>query len=302
MPITLPPISRRRFVAGSLAAGAGLLAGLSPFASGEEANSDPHRFALISDTHVAADKATVHSGTTMFANLTKVCGEVAKLSPRPSAVIVNGDCAYQTGESGDYATFLEPIKTMREAGLPIHLTLGNHDNRERFWHAIPPDHGEDKPVEHRHVAIIESQRANWFILDSLVETNHTPGELGPAQLGWLASALDARAEKPALVMVHHNPDSDSAIPGLLDTKALFDLLQPRKQVKAWFYGHTHDWHHSNHDGLHLVNFPPVAYVFTPGRPSGWVDAQLETAGATLQLHTLDPSHPQAREKITLNWR
>lgn len=302
MPITLPPISRRRFMAGSLAAGAGLLAGRLPFARAEEAAADLHRFALLSDTHVAADHAAVEKGVTMFANMTQVCGEVARLTPRPAAVIVNGDCAYHTGEAGDYAAFLDPIKTIREAGMPVHLTLGNHDHRDRFWQAFPPQHGEEKIVEHRHIVMLETPRANWFILDTLQETNHTPGLLGEAQLVWLAAALDAHADKPALVMTHHNPDNREKISGLLDTKAMVELLLPRKHVKTWFFGHTHDWHHLEKEGLHLVNFPPVAYVFTPGKPSGWVDAHLEEDGATLQLNSVDPKHPQAGEKVALKWR
>ena len=49
MPIHLPPISRRRFLAGSLAAGAGLLL---PRSAAAEAKVDPNRWALLADTHV----------------------------------------------------------------------------------------------------------------------------------------------------------------------------------------------------------------------------------------------------------
>ena len=49
MPIYLPPISRRRFLAGSVATAAGLL--LADRLLAAHIPIDPHRFALLSDVH-----------------------------------------------------------------------------------------------------------------------------------------------------------------------------------------------------------------------------------------------------------
>jgi 3',5'-cyclic AMP phosphodiesterase CpdA len=199
---------------------------------------------------------------------------------------------------------LEPI---RAAGMPIHIGLGNHDNRERFWAAVPAEHRQDAPVKDKHVALIETERANWLMLDSLNVTLEIPGLLGADQLAWLARTLDARADKPALVMVHHNPPFAGRDPqksgALLDTAALLDVLAPRKHAKVLFFGHSHRWSHEQRpDGLHLVNLPATAYVFDAGQPSGWVDARIQLDGATLALHTLDPSHPATGQKLDLHWR
>jgi len=307
MPITLPPLSRRRFLAGSLAAGAGLLLRHPLLGAADIPAADPHRFALLSDLHIAANPAVVARGVNMFNNLKQACGEVLALHPRPAAVIVDGDLAYLKGLPEDYATVVGSLKPLREGGLPVHLTLGNHDDRARFWEAIPrADGAAARPVEDRQVLTVESPRANWFILDSLDKTNGTPGVLGPKQLDWLRTALDAKADKPALVMVHHDPDdkpkSDGKVTGLTDATALLEVLRPRKQVKALFFGHTHDWHLTERDGLHLINFPPVAYPFKAGKPSGWVDAHLREDGMTLELRSIDPKHPQHGEKHDLKWR
>ena len=53
--------------------------------------------------------------------------------------------------------------------------------------------------------LVEGPRANWFLLDSLDEPNKTPGVLGDKQVAWLGQALDARANKPAILVAHHNP-------------------------------------------------------------------------------------------------
>ena len=197
MPITLPPLSRRRFLAGSLAAGAGLLLRTPWLGAADGPAVDPHRVALLSDLHIAADPAVVAARRQHVQQPEAGLRRSARLDPRPAAVIVDGDLAYLKGLAEDYATVVGSLKPLREAGMPIHMTLGNHDDRARFWEAIPRGEGAAaRPVEDRQVLTIESPRANWFILDSLDKTNGTPGVLGPKQLDWLRLALDAKAEKP----------------------------------------------------------------------------------------------------------
>ncbi len=318
MPISLPPLeramssqrsSRRSFVAGALTTATALL--LRPISTLWGADvpatspADPDRFALLSDIHIAADRKLVVRDANMFDNLRRVAAEVT--DRRPSAVFIDGDLAYLHGDPGDYATLVESLKPLREAGLPIHLTLGNHDSREHFWSALPEEGAarqgpRNRPVDGRVAMAIETPRANWFILDSLEKTNSTPGVVGDEQLKWLTSGLDKTSDKPALVMVHHNPDLGEKVTGLRDTAALMDAILPRKQVKVLFFGHTHDWHVKQQDGLHLVNFPPVAYVFTPGKPNGWVEGTIAEGGMTLQLHCLDKKHEQNEQTVKLEWR
>jgi len=300
MPITLNPISRRQFIAGSAAAGLGLLVSSDLLAADEAV--DPHRLALLSDIHIAADPATINKDVVMYDHLAHVIGEVVALDPKPACAIVNGDCAYLHGEVADYQTLLKPLGSMRERGLPLHLSMGNHDNRDHLWKTVAESESHVEPLPDRQVMILEFPRANLFLLDSLDQTNHTPGVLGEKQLQWLATTLDARMEKPSLVMVHHNLDEKEKPTGLTDTKALLDVLIPRRNVKALFYGHTHVWEIANRSGLHCINLPAVAYVFKAGQPSGWVDAHLLESGISLELHTIDPAHPKHGDKVELTWR
>jgi hypothetical protein len=73
-------------------------------------------------------------------------------------------------------------------------------------------------------------------------------------------------------------------------------------VKAVFFGHSHHWSLSKHDGIHLVNLPPVAYLFIAGDPNGWVDMRLTDAGATLTLQALDTNHKAHGRVHELTWR
>ena len=84
-------------------------------------------------------------------------------------------------------------------------------------------------------------------------------------------------------MVHHNPGISGNM-GLKDTAAFLEIIRPRKQVKAYIYGHTHTWKvEQDSSGVHMINLPPVAYVFQEGNPSGWVHLQLSKNGMTLKL-------------------
>jgi 3',5'-cyclic AMP phosphodiesterase CpdA len=242
----------------------------------------------------------------MADHLAAVAKEVTALPRRPAGVLINGDCALKNGQAGDYATLGDLLRPLRVAELPLHLTLGNHDHRARFLAAFGGDKA-GRPVASRHVAVVESPRANFVLLDTLDVTDGTPGQLGAEQLAWLANALDARPDKPAVVVGHHNPEAQ--VPagrqpgGLLDTAALFKVLEPRKQVKAYVFGHTHVWEVKEHaSGIHLVNLPAVAYVFAADQPSGWVHLGLTQTGARLELHSLDRGHKAQGQVVELAWR
>jgi 3',5'-cyclic AMP phosphodiesterase CpdA len=184
--------------------------------------------------------------------------------------------------------------------------MGNHDNRSTLYDALAAQRPQNPPVESKHVSVLETPHANWLLLDSLFQVNVVTGELGEAQLAWLGRALDAHPDKPALVMAHHTPQFDppeenTRWTGMRDTAPLFELLESRPQVKAFVYGHSHTWKISRRGRLHLINLPPVAYVFGEEMPSGWVAAQCEAGGLRLTLHTLDSAHPQANQQVELAW-
>jgi len=302
MPITLPPISRRRFLAGSLAVGAGLLLDRRGLTQTRRA-IDPNRIALLSDVHINAKPTFVVGDTNMADNLTSAVNAIAALDPLPGAVIINGDCAHITGSLADYATLVSILEPIRLAGVPIHLSMGNHDNRANLWKAIPSADTQNKPVPDRQIAKLTFPHADWYLLDTLTETNKTPGLLGEAQLAWLTKSLDAAPDRPAIVMTHHHPQSVTKTPGIGDTPAFLAALKDRKQVKALLFGHTHAWMSKQQDdGIHWLNLPPTAYTFTKGKPQGWVDTWLADRGATMELNCFNVKHELHRTKVEMNWR
>ncbi len=301
MPIHLAPISRRRFLRQSALASA--LLALKPTLWASSRRTDTHGYALLSDTHLAANRGLLARGINMTDHFTQVGRELLGAPRRPAGVFSTGDCAYNSGASGDYTVLSELLAPLRADGMPIHLALGNHDSRERFWEAFPNEKTARGVVEERQTSLVATPRANWFMLDSLEITQATPGLLGAAQLEWLTQALDRNRVKPALVLVHHNPGLDGGGDGLKDAAALLEILRPRRQAKGLIFGHTHRWKvEQDPSGLHLINLPAVAYVFQKGEPSGWVQATLERKAMRLELRSLDPAHPAHGQVLRLAWR
>lgn len=306
MPITLPPISRRGFMRTSAALGAGALLPNLAWAEGISEGIDPNLIALFSDTHIDQNAGEMRGTVNLSDHLKAAVDQVMALGKAPAHTLVCGDCAYLAGDAGDYDQFVRVLSPLREAEIPIHCVLGNHDHRERFHEGGVQAAPDNPPVERKHIGIVEMERANWFMLDSLETTNHTPGLLGRDQLDWLDAALDAHSDKPALIMVHHTFDLEAGEDtkfGIKDGKALLDLLSQKRQAKAVFFGHSHTWkHQQREDGIHMVNLPPTAYVFQDRWPSGWVSCQLNEDAMRLTLHALDDEHPQHREVLDLAYR
>ncbi|MDD5140100.1 MAG: metallophosphoesterase [Verrucomicrobiales bacterium] len=302
MPLTLPQLSRREFLKRAALAGTAASFVPSLFAELAVKPGDPDTFFFLSDTHIAGEAATISHGVNMTNHLSTVVREVLAWPVAPAAIIVNGDLAFKLGLAGDYTAFGKLIEPLR-ALAPMHLTLGNHDQRDNFWQAFPLDATKSESVPQKQVAILSGARANWFLLDSLDITGKYAGQLGAAQIEWLVREIEARPDKPALVVCHHHLDRLGEVGGLKDSTAMIELLANHRQVKAFIYGHTHNWHVSQHEkGLHLVNLPPTAYVFEPGRPSGWVCAKLSDNGAELELRSLDQKHPELGQMKRLEWR
>ena len=302
MPLLLPKLSRREFL--KRAALAGAAAAIAPAAPAAlfTKTRDAHSFAFFSDTHIDADPAATHLDRNMTAQFTAAVNELAASPLKPAHIFVNGDLAYLNGRLEDYAQFGKILAPLR-ALAPVHLTLGNHDSRENFWNAFPHDTLKEKTVPQRNVGMFGADHANWFLLDSLLQTNTAAGELGDEQLKWLEHELNFHFHRPAIIVIHHNPQFGAVTTGLRDTTALMDLLARKAHVKAVVFGHTHDWHVSEHEcGIHLVNLPPTAYPFHSKKPCGWVRCTLAKDGAEFELRALDTNHPQHGEKQSVKWR
>lgn len=294
-------LSRREFLGTVIVAGTALTVGRSALSAEQAASGE--RWVLLSDIHISQDRAREARGIKPVEKLAEARTQILALEPRPTGVIISGDCAYDRGEAGDYAVLKEELKPFDDAGIPIHMAMGNHDNRERFWAAFPESKalGTQSGLE-KHVYVVEGRDVDWFILDSNIETGIVYGEMGGPQLAWLAAELDKRPDKPALLVAHHYPSVKSDDNGLRDCDALWNVIQPRKRVKAYLFGHSHSWTLGEREGLHIVNIPAVAWLFDEAQPRAWVEASSRPDGMALRLHCLNDVHPANEGRCDLPWK
>ncbi len=298
MPIHLPSRNRRQFL---FTVGAGLVT-CSSKALGSENGGD--LVYLLNDTHIGEKHPP---DSPMPTHLRQVVDKLVGLARKPQCVLINGDLALKDGQPGDYRHFAKLLAPLRKAGIDVHLTLGNHDNRETFYNVLREERREAPPVESRHISVVKTRFANFFLLDSLKKTMVTQGTLGPQQREWLAKALDAHDTKPAIIVTHHNPrlggDPKHFPGGLIDSNEVWDILAKRRHVKAYLHGHIHHRDFAEHKGIHIVNLPATSYVANPKHSTtGWTTAKLTAEGITLTTHTTDEKHAWNGQATTLSWR
>jgi len=299
MPVHLAPTSRRTFIAqvsGAVVCAPALGAAAHPV--------DADLIAILNDTHIGAQHP--ESGSVPM-HLRETVSWLVGLEMHPAAVIINGDLALSNGRRGDYERFAKLIAPLRDAGMPVHLTLGNHDDRDVFYAVLKSEKPAEMPVVSKHAGVVELPRANLFLLDSLKTPLTSQGLLGAEQLEWLGRALDAHADKPALVFAHHNPRLGGEVKhyhgGLEDSEDLWDLLVSRPHVKAYVHGHIHHRHYSEHRGIHIIDTPATSFVSQPEESTtGWTMARLSEVGADFTTLTHLKAHPWNRAVQKLAWR
>lgn len=268
------------------------------------AEVDGDWIAILNDTHIGARHPETAS---IPANLRTTVSWLLSQPKRPAAVIINGDLALRDGKAGDYGHFARLITPLREAGVPLHLTMGNHDDRAVFYDVLKSEKPRAPVVEARHVGIVPLPRANLFLLDSLKQTMISQGVLGGTQRQWLAKELDARADKPALVFAHHNPrlgGNPRDFPGgLEDSEELWRILAARKHVKAYVHGHIHHRSFAAHEGIHILNTPATSYVADKKTSTtGWTMLRIADDGVEVTTHTHQPDHAWNGTREALKWR
>jgi 3',5'-cyclic-AMP phosphodiesterase len=298
--IFFQPANRRQFVktsAQALAAWA-LLGRANRLTEGAPAAGDGSlHFALLSDTHVAADPKTEYRKFVVADNLKLAVSQIAEA--RPLAVLHSGDIARVTGELTDYEAVKGLLSSLAEQ-CPVFLALGNHDNRENFLKVFSAPAEAVGKVTDKHVLVLERPFLRILVLDSLLYTNKTAGLLGKAQRAWLDQFLAGCDSRPTVLFVHHTlGDADGE---LLDADALYRIVKPYPKVKAVFYGHSHEYAYRQHDRLHLVNLPALGYNFTDKEPVGWVDARFAPEGVELTLRAIGGNRSKDGQMTSLTWR
>ncbi len=261
-----------------------------------QADAGLFHLALLSDTHIPADRSNEYRGFRPWENLKRIVPDV--VSVKPQAALINGDAARLTGEIDDYHE-LKNLLSPLTSTCPVFIGLGNHDHRDNFNQVMEPDPDHIAKVTNKHVVVIEHPEVQIVQLDSLLYVDKVAGLLGQSQRAWLQTFLSTADERPIVFFVHHTlGDRDG---DLLDADRMFRIFEPYHQVKAIFYGHSHVYEYGFREGKHLINLPAVGYNFNDSQPVGWVDAYFKRNGVDLTLHALGGNTSANGKTTSLIW-
>ncbi len=286
MPFLSLPLISRRSVA------------LAPFGivMSRAATTSQH-WALLSDTHIPANAEDSYRGFKPVENLKTVAAQVA--AAKPESAFICGDLARLEGLPADYEQLKGLLAPVTDKA-PTAMILGNHDNRKNFLAGFSSSQKGTQSVQGKHVLVVDGPAVRFVFLDSLLQSNVTPGQLGKAQRSWLSEFLKNSNDKPTMIAVHHPPDDGDG--SLTDFQFLFQIVKPHKKVKAIFYGHSHVYRYDVMDGIHLVNLPAIGYNFSDDQPVGWVDSVLTAQGGDFTLHAIGGNREKDGKTVSLKWR
>jgi len=136
-PGAVPPAlvrGRRVFLQRVALGGAALLTSAVRGRSASASPAGELRLALLSDTHVPADRQHGHRGMNPWEHLRAAAGQVA--AARPDGVVICGDVARLDGREQDYRelrALLEPVAAV----APVYIAPGNHDDRANLAKVFP---------------------------------------------------------------------------------------------------------------------------------------------------------------------
>jgi 3',5'-cyclic AMP phosphodiesterase CpdA len=200
----------------------------------------PFTFIHLTDLHVTPDGAPPLYGLDPGARLALAVADVARwhgpegASPAAFAV-VTGDLTHQ-GEPEAYTRLREILADMP---CPVHLMLGNHDERAAFRTAFP-----EAPVDEAGFVqqAVGTPVGQFLMLDTKEPGTHA-GRLGTRRLDWLSRRL-REDSGPVLLFLHHPPYRVGIIGmdeiPLLDADALWEVVAPhRARIRHLFHGHLH---------------------------------------------------------------
>ncbi len=202
-------------------------------------------FIHLTDIHLVAGDEPLY-GLNPAERLEACIADINARHADAAFCIVTGDLAHW-GEPGAYARLRRALDRL---AIPVHLMIGNHDDRGRFRQAFP-----ECPVDAEgFVQFTLETPAGQFLLTDTAMPGVAHGDLCPRRLGWLAARLDeaAAADRPVFLFMHHPPVAVGlagmdAI-ALRDPAALLAVLEPhRARVRHLFFGHLHrpvsgSWH------------------------------------------------------------
>jgi 3',5'-cyclic AMP phosphodiesterase CpdA len=212
----------------------------------------------LSDPHFSSVKPNRFGLDTNY-RLKMALNSVQKNHSDASFIAITGDLA----NSGKEKAYRELKKIINNFPIPIHLILGNHDNKKSFNNVFPLCK-DDKFVQY----VKEYNNNVCIFLDTVIKDEEF-GTICEERINWIQKQLKKKERKNIYLFMHHFP-LDSKLPWMeknayfKDKKKFWDLILQYPNIKHIFTGHLHRLINANYKGIGIsvtrsTNFQ-VAYT------------------------------------------
>lgn len=187
----------------------------------------------LTDIHLTTPGQTI-AGRDPNANFEKALDHALGHHPDAEAIFITGDLS-DWGDAGDYQRLAARIAQLP---VPVHLCIGNHDDRDTLLAVFPRLADRDGHVQQ----VIPLSLGTALTLDTWGPQTHA-GHFCDTRAAWLAEQLEA-LDGPVWLFMHHNPIPLGIGPldqiMLLDAERLERTIAPHAgKIRHIFHGHCH---------------------------------------------------------------
>jgi 3',5'-cyclic AMP phosphodiesterase CpdA len=218
------------------------------------------KFVVMSDLHVMPQgelSVTLDTGARLEQAIDAV---IARYGDADFCVLA-GDLA-DLGQPAAY----ERLKTiLARLPIPVHITLGNHDDRAAFLAVF----GDGFIAETGKVDKVFDIKGYRIILLDSSEPGRVDGVLHDGQIAWLRARLAEAIDRPVIVILHHNANAlhiESDNIAILEPHAFVAALKTHPDIRQVIAGHVHLTSSATWRGLPFTTLAGGHYSCSVDRP------------------------------------
>ena len=191
------------------------------------------KFLQLTDIHLTAPGQTI-GGRDPNENFAQAIEHAMKHHSDAEAMFITGDLS-DWGETDDYKRLAEQLDKLP---LPVHLCIGNHDDRPTFLKQFPDLEGDGGFVH----SVVPLSIGHAILLDTWGPESHA-GFFCEDRAKWLSYQL-TELDGPIWIFMHHNPVPSHVKPMdeimLLDSSRFGEIIRPFKdKISHILHGHCH---------------------------------------------------------------
>lgn len=204
---------------------------------------------VLTDIHMAVSPRAGRPNP--LARLTAALAHIATHNGDADRVIVTGDLTHE----GDAASYEQLREALNGFTLPVHLMIGNHDNRETFQSVFPQVPRDPNGFVQQ---VVDLPERRLILLDTLFAPPYDypashAGVLCDRRMEWLEDRLSERADTPCLLFMHHHPH-EIGFPSmdsirLTNGETFYARITDHANVQHIICGHIHRTISGSHRGI-----------------------------------------------------